>query len=208
MSAGQRFKGLTSEAAPQEAPQAAAQTSTYRYILGAVLVVLLLVLILTFANPNSAYDYLAVTGYSLRDSDSPAFKAVRVSIEVQTLLLLTGIIIAVIFWSTRPKSAAGYGVLGTVVALTLGLLVFRTASALHLDAFFWLLALLYLLIACVSAFSAYHFVKTRGDTVSAIGLAVVAILFFIACGGAISVAVVAVTGEDASNVIDDMEGSA
>jgi hypothetical protein len=207
MSASQRFKAFQSAEPPREASPAEVPASTYRYILGAVLIVLLLVLVLTFANPSSAYDYLAVTGYSLRESNSPGLKTARVSIEVQTLLMLTGIIIAVIFWSTRSKSYSGYAVLGAVVVLTLGLLVFRTATALHLDVYFWLLALLYFVVACLAAYNAIHFFRTRKDTISALGLGAVSLLFFIAVAGAVSVAVVAVTGDEASNVIDDMEGS-
>jgi hypothetical protein len=182
----------------------------YQYILGAVFVILMLVAVLTFANPEAMYHYLAVAGQSLHDSHSPGLKTLRVGIEVQTILMLAGLVIAAIFCGTQlgAKSSSrglGYGVFAAVVVLTFGLLVFRSLSATHLDVFFWLLAILYAGIAAISAYAAYHFFTRRSDKVSAGLLMILAILFATASAGAISVGAVAITGEAAQDIIDEMQ---
>jgi hypothetical protein len=186
----------------------AMEESAYRYMLAAVLAVVLVIIVLTGANPSSSYNYAAVAGYCLRDSDSEMFKTLRVSIELQTVLLLAGIAVAAVFWRTTASRKIGMAGFGIVGVLAVVLLIFRSVSALHLDYFFAILTLLYIIVAAISLACAIRFFNVRNDKITGVIFVIMSVLFAMAGFGSATVAFKAVTGADAQAVLDEMNGIA
>lgn len=184
----------------------AATSTSLQVIIGAIIVVIAIVLVLTAIKPDSVYSYMAVAGASLKDSTNATMKTLRISVEIQTVLMLVGIVMAAVFWNMFGKSVKylGEAVFGVVAVLTLALLIFRTLSATYLNYFFWLLTLLYLIICVLAGACAVRSIIYKKDKITGALAMVVAVIFLFASTGAATMGVNAISGTAAQQVIDEM----
>ena len=110
---------------------------------------------------------MAVAGASLKDSTNATMKTLRISVEIQTVLMLVGIVMAAVSGiCSKSVKYLGEAVFGVVAVLTLALLIFRTLSATYLNYFFWLLTLLYLIICVLAGACAVRSIIYKKDKIT------------------------------------------
>jgi len=186
------------------------QSSTaYAYVLGAVLVVIILVALLNAFNPSNKLDYLAVIGASLTPSSSQAYDALRTDDVLQVVMLIVGVLIAAVLGMTRKNKLLGNVIFSAAAVIALALIVFRSASVLHLDVYFWLLALAYVAVAAAALFIAVELfirAKSTGERVVGALMVLLGVIFGAAAFGAVTVAVKVKSGDDAQAIVDAAAG--
>lgn len=189
----------------QESPiAAAAEEGVYRAVLGAILVVLVLIIVLTFASPIANYRYNAICSKSLEESGD-RWREARTSIEIQTVLFISAIAMAAVFWRVRGDKI-GLAVLGGVAAMVLGLLLLRTYGATHLNWYFGLLSLLCVVITVLAGLCGWKALG-REDYIGLGVFVATGAVFLMAGAGAATVVSKVETGDDAQKILDDVRAA-
>lgn len=187
-----------------------AEASGYAYVIGAILVVIVLVALLNAVNPANKLDYITVVTASLAPSSSQAYDALRTDDVLQLVMLVVGVLIAAVLGMGRRNKLLGNIIFGVAAVAALALIVFRAVSVLHLDIYFWLLALFYIAIAASALFIAVEFfirATSGGERLVGALMVLLGILFGAAAFGAITVAVNVKSGDDAQAAIDAAHSS-
>jgi hypothetical protein len=175
------------------------EDSMMKYVLGAILVAVLLVVINAFVCPSGSLKYSVVAVASLNDSESEALRTIRVSVELQTIMLIGGLVVAALFYVKR-RDSIGLAVFGVMVVLAVGLIVGRGFASLHLNFFFGFLVLTYLMVAVLSVWEAISALRTNKRLVGIL-YALLGVFFLIGAFGAGTVAFNAITGDDAKALL-------
>jgi len=169
-------------------------------------VLILVIVVVTWASPLGQAKYMAVGRASLpATTSSELSQTLRLSVELQTFMIIIGLTITSLFMSLlgwKSKVSMGIGLL--VALLSFVIVISRSFIYEHLDVFFVLLGVLYLLIAVLSGFCAFWVWKT-GMVTAGVLLPIIGAIFVIAALGAFMVARDAITGEDARKYLEELQ---
>ena len=188
-------------------PLAPDHSGDYRYILGAIMVLVTVLVFLDLAAPAAKYNYLAVAGHEMAPDDIAG--QLRIDDVLQTVMIVSAIILGAIFWASRPapRRTVGLAIAAGGAILGIALLIFRSASALHLNLFFWGLTLLYSTMTALALLMAYEHLNRKHDTATASLLGLAAAAFGLSAIGATIEACTIQTGEAAATILRGLDNT-
>jgi hypothetical protein len=180
-----------------------AQDKVVSAIIGALILIILVIVLTSAWSPDGDLKYRAVLAASPL-GESEGFREMRTSVALQTVMLITGLVVAGLFYAECMKTSPnlGLGALGFVAAATLGLVFARPMSFKHLNWFFGILAVLYAVVSAMAIYAGVKIMLGSRAKIRGILMIAVGVFFLLSFVAAIMVAKDVITGDEAKDAAD------
>ena len=173
------------------------------YVLGALVLLIVVMIIVMYISPEGEMKFLAVGHHSFTDNKNPTLDAIRLSAELELVMLIVAITVAALFGLVSEFSKTSMIVIGLVMLISLIMVLARSFSYERLDLYYSGLAGLYFCSGLLAGLTAYKCWKIE-RVAPALLLGIIAAIFLLAAVGAGTVSTQAVTGDEAKKFLENM----